>query len=177
MATNARILRGAPRFLIPLLAAALSLAAGTTLAEESRTVIGPTNEALYDGARLLREGDGEAGVRLTLDGLATAANDRERTAAWANLCAGYILLEQLDEALRYCDRVLEDHPDNWRSLSNRALIYIELGRYEDADRDLAIAESISPTARAVRTVRLMLDDALDPVVPVIEIDDRRRPPD
>ena len=56
--------------------------------DESRTVIGPRNSMLADGADALIAGDGEEGVRLTLRGLALALGEREKKIGHANLCAG-----------------------------------------------------------------------------------------
>ncbi len=149
----------------------------TAAAQESKTVIGPENADLYNGANALLAGNAEEGVRLTLRGLANAANIRERTTGNANLCAGYILLEQLEQALTYCDRTLQQDDAHWRAYSNRALAYIKLQRYEDAEQDLQRAEAIAPRSRKVKTVRAMLRDAVDPVAPQIVIDDRRQPAD
>ena len=166
---------------LPLVAAIILAGAwsapGAQAVEESKTVIGPSNQALYDGARALLEGDGEEGVRLTLEGLARVTSERDRIAAWANLCAGYALLDQLDTALEYCDRVIASNDRHWRSYSNRALIYVKLGRFGEAERDLGVAESLAPAATTVKRVRAMLLDAVDPVTPRIEIDDRRQGPE
>ena len=146
-------------------------------AQESKTVLGPENPDLYDGANALLAGDAEEGVRLTQRGLANASNYRERITGNANLCAGYILLEKLEEALTHCDRVLQQDDRHWRAFSNRALAYIKLKRYAEADEDLRRAEAIAPNSRKVRTVRAMYRDATDPVAPQIVIDDRRQPAD
>ena len=95
----------------------------------------------------------------------------------SNLCAGYIMLEQLDEALDYCNRVLEENDRYWRAYSNRALAYVMLDRLEEAEQDLQKAEAIAPQARTVKVVRSMLRDKTDPVAPSIVIDDRRNPED
>ncbi len=172
--------RASLRGRLPLAAAVVlvsgCLASAALAVENTRTVIGPGNQALYDGARALIEGDGEVGVRLTLEGLARVTSDRERIKAWANLCAGYLLLDQLDTALQYCDRVIELSDRHWRSYSNRALIHVRLGRYAEAERDLGFAEAIAPNASTVKRVRALLLDAVEPVTPRIEIDDRRQPP-
>jgi hypothetical protein len=71
-----------------------------------KTVIGPTNPPLQDGAQALLAGDAEEGVRLTLQGLKLAGNAREEEAALSNLCAGYIMLEKFDDAMKYCELLL-----------------------------------------------------------------------
>jgi tetratricopeptide (TPR) repeat protein len=145
--------------------------------QQSKTVIGPTNPQLSDGANALLAGDGEEGVRLTLLGLKVETRRRDRLTGMSNLCAGYIMLEQLDKALSYCNRVLEENDRHWRAYSNRALAYVMLDRLEEAEQDLSKAEAIAPQARTVRIVRAMLRDKTDPVAPSIIIDDRRNPED
>ena len=144
--------------------------------EDSRTVIGPSNQNLYDGANALIAGDAEEGVRLTLLGLNMATNNRERHTAFANLCVGYILLDQLDTALDYCNRVLAKNDRHWRAYNNRALIYIKQKRYREAEQDILKVQELNPNARTLKRVRAMLLDEMDPVSPNIEIDDRRHPP-
>lgn len=155
----------------------LSLFAGLVGAQESKTVLGPSNVALQDGADALKAGEAKEGVRLTLLGLQQAKNAGERHAAKANLCAGYALLEQYQLALDYCNEVLQENDRNWRALSNRALIYVKLQRFAEADRDLLQGEAISPQARTLIAVRRMYRDAVDPVSPNIVIDDRRSLPE
>ena len=143
--------------------------------QEARTVIGPSNVDLADGADALLAGDAEEGVRLTLAGLRYAKGARERHTAWSNLCAGYVMLEDYAAALGYCDRVLDENDQHWRAYSNRALTYIKLKRYEEAQHDLERAETLAPNSRTVKAVRAMLLDAIQPVAPSIVIDDRRQP--
>jgi tetratricopeptide (TPR) repeat protein len=135
--------------------------------------LGQRNPALYDGAQALLAGDNEKGVELTLEGLKVAMGAREEEAALSNLCAGYIRLRQLDTAMKYCDRLLTRNPDHWRGYNNRAVIYLELKEYEKADQDLKRAESINPDARTVKVARAMYMDAVYPVAPAVEIDDRQ----
>jgi tetratricopeptide (TPR) repeat protein len=155
----------------------LCLAFGLCAAQENKTVIGPSNPDLYNGAQALLAGDAEEGVRLTLLGLQNASSTRDRVTGLANLCAGYILLEQLDTALSYCGQVLEKNDRLWRAYSNRALAYLKMERYSEAEQDLQKAESLAPNSRKVKTVRAMLLDAVDPVAPQIVIDERRQPAD
>ena len=163
-----------------LLLVVVSLALLTRLADgqEAKTVVGPHNADLSAGAEALMAGDAERGIRLTLKGLRRETRSYDRRTGLSNLCAGYILLDDLETALAYCDRVLEETDRNWRAYSNRALIFVMLGRYADAEADLERAEAIAPKARPVRSVRSMLQDATDPVAPTVIIDDRReRSPD
>ena len=141
---------------------------------QARTVIGPSNVDLADGATALRLGDAEEGVMLTQRGLRSARNERERVAGYSNLCAGYIMLERFDEALDSCSSALALNNRHWRSYSNRALAYIKLARYPEAERDIRRGEELNPNARTLKVVKSMYLDAVDPVAPSIIIDDRRQ---
>ena len=164
------------RFL-PLLMLLASLAQAQTPASQSgavaKTVVGPANADLADGAAALRVGDAEDGVRLTERGLKSATSRRDRVAGYSNLCAGLAMLERLDEALQACNRALELDERHWRSYSNRALVYLKQERYPEAERDISAGEALNPNARTLRTLRAMYRDAVDPVAPSIIIDDRR----
>lgn len=167
------------RRLVPLLALLGIVAVAPATGQEDsepRTVIGPSNIDLADGATALRSGNAEDGVRLTRSGLRSAANNRERVAGYSNLCAGLVMLDQLDEALDACNQALIINDQHWRSYSNRALIYVKLKRFADAERDIADGEAINPNARTLKIVKAMLLDETDPVAPSITIDDRRQVP-
>lgn len=163
---------------IPTAVASALLLAAPALAQNAdddqvKTVLGPRNPHLVDGANELLAGNPEEGIRLTRLGLDVAVGQRERQAGLGNLCAGYVMLERYDDALGYCDQALAEYDRNWRALCNRALIYIKKGRYEEAVRDLERGEEIAPNARALKEVRGMYLDATDPVTERITIDDRR----
>lgn len=140
---------------------------------DNRTVLGPRNIPLYDGAQELLDGDAEEGIRLTLLGLEAAMGRRERQAALSNLCAGYLLLDRYAEAIQYCDLAISENENNWRALSNRALLNVYTGHYDAARADLERGEQIAPNARSLKEVRGILLDHTDPVVPNIIVDDRR----
>lgn len=162
--------------LLALLGSTVAASAAGQEDAQIRSVIGPSNIDLADGATALRAGNAEDGVRLTQRGLKSAANDRERVAGYSNLCAGLIMLERFDDALDACNRALEINDGHWRGYSNRALAYVKLERFTEAQRDIATSESINPNARSTKVIKSMLLDATDPVAPSITIDDRRQPP-
>ena len=139
----------------------------------AKTVIGPGNANLADGAAALQLGDADEGVRLTQRGLAAASSKRDRVAGYSNLCAGLVMLDRLDEALEACDRALELDDEYWRGYSNRALVHLKRQQYAEAERDISRGEALSPNARPLRELRAMYLDAVDPVSPSIIIDDRR----
>ena len=136
------------------------------------TVIGPRNAPLHDGAQALMQGQNEKGVDLTLEGLKIAVGRREEEAALSNLCAGYIKLRKFGEALKYCDILLTRNDQNWRGYNNRAVIYIMTEQWDKALADLEHGEALNPGAHTLKIARSMYMDAVHPVRPEVEIDDR-----
>lgn len=153
--------------------AALVFLLQAPLAEQSKTIIGPRNVYLADGADALMAGDGEEGVRLTLLGLKLASGAYEKKIAHANLCAGYLLIEQAQAALEHCDWVLERDAAHWRTYNNRALVYLHLKRYRESEEDIRKGQELRPGSKKLKIVRGLYLDETQPVTPKIEIDDRR----
>ena len=128
-----------------LLAYSQSAAQGSDpVSATSKTVIGERNPQLYDGARAMLMDDYETGVELTLKGLEVALGSREQKMAHSNLCAGYLMLEQLETALKHCNKVIELDGYYWRAYNNRALVYMEMGRYEESEADIVRGQELSP---------------------------------
>lgn len=142
-------------------------------AEESKTVLGPRNAYLADGAEALLAGDGERGVELTLRGLEAAVGSYEKKIAHSNLCAGYLMIDRPLTALEHCDWVVERHPDYWRTYNNRALVYLRLDRYAESEADIRRGQELNPNSRTLKTAKGMLLDETSPVRENIEIDERR----
>ena len=164
-------------FIVALLVPALVAAQSNRSLESdanNKTVVGQKNPQLADGAQALLKGDAERGVKLTLRGLRVATGEREHEAALSNLCAGYILLAKYKSALIYCDMLLVRNDKNWRAYNNRAVIYIKTNKYEMADHDLSRAEALRPGAQTLKVARAMYLDAVSPVTPEVEVDDRQR---
>lgn len=151
------------------------LLGGSQLAAEEpgKTVVGPRNVYLADGADALLAGDGEEGVRLTLQALEFAHGSRETKFAHANLCAGYAMIDKPLTALEHCNWVIEHDPNYWRAYNNRAIAYLKLGRYEESEADIARGQALRPGSEKLKTVKGMLLDETDPVTETIEIDERR----
>ncbi len=143
---------------------------------DSKTVIGPRNLYLYDGANALMAGDAEEGVTLTLRGLEVAHGLREKKIAHSNLCAGFLLLGQEETALQHCDWVLERDPYHWRSYNNRALVYLRLQRFEESEADIRKGQELNPRSEKLKEVKGMYLDEVEPVDEEITIDDRRNIP-
>lgn len=138
----------------------------------SKTVIGVRNMPLKSGAEALLAGDYEEGIRLTHLGLTQAFGVREEEAALSNLCAGYLQLEKYDTALQYCEMLLARNDEHWRAYNNRALIYMKTKQWDKAEADLIKGEELNAGAHTMKLARAMYMDAVHPVSPEIEIDDR-----
>ena len=158
----------------PLIVAATLAYADSNQEMGSKTVIGPRNMNLYDGANRLLAGDSKEGVRLTLLGLNAAHGAREVKIGHANLCAGFLLLEQLDTALEHCNWVLERYASHWRTYNNRALVYLRMKRFEESREDIRRGQELNPKSENLKEVKGMYLDEIEPVIEQILIDERRR---
>jgi tetratricopeptide (TPR) repeat protein len=156
-----------------LLATLVLTVAQVSATLESKTVIGPGNIDLHDGAEALLDGHGERGVRLTLRGLATADSAREEKIAHANLCAGFLMIDKPDTALEHCNWVLERYDNHWRTYNNRALVYLRLERYEEAEADIRQGQALRPNSTKLKIVKGLYMDVTEPVEARVEVDDRR----
>lgn len=128
---------------------------------QSKTVIGPSNTHLEEGASALLNGDGDEGVRLTLLGLQRAAGRREKKIGHANLCAGFLLLNQPETALEHCNWVLKRDPKHWRTYNNRALVYLRLLRLEESQADILKGQELNPRSRTLKEVQGLYLEAAD----------------
>lgn len=171
-------LRNTLASLVALLALCVAAESGGNAADDgadNKTVLGPRNAPLAEGAKALLNHNAKKGVELTLRGLAIAQGRRERQAALSNLCAGYLMLDDMQEALKYCDLAIAESERNWRAYNNRALVHLRLGQHEEAAADVASGQALSPQARNLKEVKGLLLDETEPVVPTITVDDRRDP--
>lgn len=162
-----------------ILAGVLILAAAGAYADAAseagtKSVIGPRNINLYDGANSLMAGNSEEGVRLTLLGLHAAHGQREVKLAHANLCAGFLMLDQLKTALEHCNWVLDRDDRHWRSYNNRALVYLRMHRFEESEQDIRRGQELNPRSEKLKQVKGMFLDETKPVTEQILIDERRR---
>jgi tetratricopeptide (TPR) repeat protein len=142
--------------------------------EDAKTVLGPENIYLYDGANALMAQNGEEGVRLTLLGLQMAKGGREEKIAHSNLCAGFLLINQPETALEHCNWVIERDEGHWRTYNNRALVYMRLERFAEAEEDIRKGQALRPNSKKLKIVKGMYLDETQPVTPRIELDERRK---
>ena len=154
-------------------AAAEAQKPGSEPIDGPKTVIGPRNPDLTEGAEALLNGDYERGVELTRRGLVVALGRQEQKSGLTNLCAGYYMLGKLEPALDACNEVIELDPSFWRGYNNRALVLMKLGRYEESEADVERGIALRPSAKKLQLTRARLLDETDPVEPTVEIDDRR----
>ena len=122
---------------------AVDTAAADALAPNASTVIG-ANAMLSDGASALMNGEWERGVQLTQMGLSTALSERDRAAAYANLCAGYAAMRKYERALENCDQSIALDEGNWRAWQNRAAAHLGLGKVEESILDVQRGLRIKP---------------------------------
>jgi tetratricopeptide (TPR) repeat protein len=138
-----------------LVTAAANAGSGIALATEpapqnqSSTIVGPANPQLADGATALDAGHIEEGIRLTLEGLKFPTETHDKAAGYSNLCAGYAMLKQWDEALQHCNTALALDPNNWRSYNNRAAVYVGKGQYDHAMDDLRAGLELAPNSNTL----------------------------
>jgi tetratricopeptide (TPR) repeat protein len=125
---------------------------------DSRTVLGVANEYLAAGAKAIRAGQYDDGIRLTKLGLNRPASPRDRAAALSNLCAAHAAKKEPDTAIGYCTESLDINEANWRAYSNRAYAYYLKRQFEQADSDLEVALSINPNAKQMPQIRGMINE-------------------
>ena len=136
----------------------------------------PVDLGAYSSRITLMAGNAEEGVKLTLRGLDFAHGQREVKYAHANLCAGFLLLGQAETALIHCDWVLEVDEYHWRSYNNRALVYLDLERFEESEADIIRGQELRPRSETLKEVKGLYLDEVEPVIEKITIDDRRNEP-
>ena len=124
----------------------------------SRIVLGVPNEELTAGAEAIGLGDYKEGIRLTKLGLDKPASPRDRSAALSNLCAAYAAIKEADLAITSCTESLSVNASNWRAYSNRAYAYFLKELYAQAAADIEAAAAINPNARALATLRAMINE-------------------
>ncbi len=158
------------RLLLGCLAAVL--AASSWAQTDSRTVMGPRNPLLAEGAAAIRAGLFDEGIRLTTLGLEhEPSKSPDRAGALANLCAAYAGKGDADTAIAHCDASIELNPRNWRAYSNRAYAYWLKEMYDEAARDVETAAGMAPDAKQVVQIRGMINERR--LAPSVTIEDRR----
>ncbi len=160
-------------FVLIFLAALLRPVSAAESVPDNRLVIGPDNIYLSDGVIALKEGDPKRAVKLLEKGLQFTHTERNFTITLSNIRAAYVLMEEHDKAVTYCTRALEINPNFWRAFNNRALAHLGAKRFPEADADIQAGLALSPTAASLTKTRQRYEEAVNPVFPLIIIDDRK----
>ena len=139
-----------------MLVAFLAAAAVHAVDAPSATVFGGNGD-LAAGARALRIGDFDEGIRLTLQGLKVETRRFKRAKGLSNLCAGYLGLLEHVAALSACDEALLLNEHNWHIYNNRALALLGLGRIHEARGNLKAALALNPDSPKLGRTRAWID--------------------
>ena len=79
---------------------------------------------------------------------------------YLNLALAYIKLEKLDNAMQSCDDALKLDSKNTKALYRRASVFYQKRKFDDAMRDLVMAEKESPGNKDVKKLRGLVDQQL-----------------
>ena len=74
-----------------------------------------------------------------------------------NLALAYIKLQNLDQALRYCNDALALDENNTKALYRRASVYYEKKNWEGASKDLKKALTLVPDDKALQKLQEKVD--------------------
>lgn len=157
--------------LAALFCLALPVTSHADAISENKVVVGPHNLYLADGVTALKAGEPARAVKLLKQGLKYTQGERDFAVTLSNICAAYVLLEQYPRAVEYCSQALNVRPTFWRAHNNRALAYLGAKNYALAKQDLDAGLALAPGAVSLSKTRIRYEDAVNPVRPVVIIDD------
>lgn len=139
----------------------------------NRTVIGPTNLPMHNGVQAMYSGDYEEAARLFAQGMRMTSSNKEVVAGLSNLCAAHVMLREYARAIEYCDLAIEKDDQFWRAHNNRALANIGAEHFDAAAIDISNGLKINPDASSLHKTQRRYDNAVNPVIATIIIDDRK----
>ncbi|NNC37056.1 MAG: hypothetical protein HKO02_06350 [Hyphomonadaceae bacterium] len=124
--------------------AAITLAGmtGTAMANDTQlqfSVESNATRSISSAATAFERGDYAKSVSFSKYALKQGLKKSRKTAALSNLCAALGVQAQYDDAMEACNKALELKPDNWRALSNRAVLHSLTGNEEQARTDMQAA--------------------------------------
>ncbi len=157
--------------LAALLCLALPISVGAEAVPDNKVVVGPHNLYLAEGVNALKAGEPERAVKLLKKGLKFTHGERDFAITLSNICAAYVLLEQYPRAIEYCSQALNVRPTFWRAHNNRALAYLGAKNYALAKQDIDAGFAMAPNAISLSKTRLRYENTVNPVRPVVIIDD------
>lgn len=121
------------------IAAALLLAAFPSVSNAEAWELRTAPEAV-PGTYEIESGEIDKAIRISKVWL-PHADRRMKVSVLTNLCMGYILSNELDQAEEYCDRAVERPNNKTVSYNNRGVLKALQGDYERAAQDFANAKS------------------------------------
>lgn len=124
--------------------ASLALAgmAGSAMANDAQlqfSVQSNATRSIGSAATAFERGEFSKSVSFSKYALKQGLKKSRKTAAYNNLCAALGVQAKYEDALDACNKALNLKADNWRALSNRAVIYSLTGNEEQARADMQAA--------------------------------------
>ena len=116
--------------------------AGTALANDTQlqfSVESNATRSIRASATAFDKGQFKKSVSFSNYALKQGLKKSRKTAAYNNLCAALGAQAEYESAMEACNAALELKPENWRALSNRAVIYSLTGDEEKARADMQAA--------------------------------------
>lgn len=114
----------------------------TAIANEAQlqfSVESNATRSIRSAATAFERGDFSKSVSFSNYALKQGLKKSRKTAAYSNLCAALGTQGEYDDALEACNEALDLAHQNWRALSNRAVIYSLTGNEEKAREDMQAA--------------------------------------
>ena len=114
----------------------------TAIAEEAKlefSVESNATRSIRSAATAFEKGRYSESASFSQYALKQGLKKSRKTAAFSNLCAALGVQGEYEDAMEACNKALDLDADNWRALSNRAVINSLTGNEELAREDLQTA--------------------------------------
>ena len=121
---------------------ALACMTTTTMANEAQlqfSVESNATRSIRSGATAFEKGQFAKSASFSNYALKQGLKKSRKTAAFSNLCAALGAQAEYETAMDACNKAIDLAPQNWRALSNRAVIYSLTGNEEKAREDMQAA--------------------------------------
>ena len=126
-----------PIHFLPVIAAAVLLAAQPSVASAEAWELRTAPDTV-PGTREIESGKIEKAIRISIVQLPHTSPSK-KVAVLNNLCIGYILSNDFEQAEDYCDQAVARRNDKAVSHNNRGILKMLQGDYSSAMQDFAIA--------------------------------------
>lgn len=114
----------------------------TALANDAQlqfSVESNATRSIRSGATAFEKGQYAKSASFSNYALKQGLKKSRKTAAYSNLCAALGAQGAYNDAMEACNKALDLAPQNWRALSNRAVLHSQAGNNEKAREDLQAA--------------------------------------